>query len=287
MRSFSMFKSLIMMVLICVSIIGKGFTQGQTGAPKIASEKVRTEGKTDYSNGLPKDLLTGVVELRDYRLRPGKRDDFIKYFKEHFVTSQNEAGSQILGLFRVKGSDNNFFWIRGFSSMAARKAYLPAFYYGPVWKTFGHGANDMLSNNDDVHLLKPLSWDVNSQVTNVPIHVSINENYAGITVVTFYTCNNKLDKMIDFVSKTYLQAYKTFHVGQISFWVSELAENDFPKLPVFQDKNLLVSIAHYKDEAEFKKVTEQIVRSLTPAQRNEFDDVATKTEALILYPVKK
>jgi len=263
MTSFTKFKVLLTATLIYFSGTGAGLCQD-----------------------LPKDLATGALELRNYRLKPGKRDEFIAYFKAHFVASQNKAGSQILGIYRVKGAGNNFFWLRGFTSLAARKVYLPAFYYGTVWKTFGHGANDMLSNNDDVHLLKPLTWNDDSPYSTERVHINIDENNEGITVITFYTCNTKLDKMIDFVGKTYLPVFKTLNSRQVSFWISELAENDFPKLPVFQDKDLMVSIAHYKNETEFKKISGQILQSMSAAQKDEFDDIVTKTELLILYPVK-
>jgi len=286
MRRIFGFNIIIVAILSLSVSIAKGF--------KAKRFKIRN-GITAYRDVSDKikpadefipDSMVGVLELRNYRLKSGKRDDFIKYFKEHFVRSQNEAGAQILGQFRVEGAPDNFFWFRGFSSMAARTAYLPAFYYGPVWKAFGHGANDMLSNNDDVYLLKPITWKDNGQTANDRLNVSINENYTGVTVVDFYISNHKLDKLIAFIGKSYLPVLKTMKMQKTTFWVSELSENDFPKLPVFQDNNLLISIAHYKNEQQYKEKTKQILRHMTPEEKNEFDDLVTKKTSMILYPAK-
>src|SRR5918997_3580455 len=98
-----------------------------------------------------------VLELRNYVTKPGQRDRFISYFETNFINSQNEIGGYILGQFRVKDADDNFFWIRGFTGMASRSRYLPEFYRGEFWKQRRNHANDMLINNDNVYLLKPLS----------------------------------------------------------------------------------------------------------------------------------
>ena len=44
------------------------------------------------------DIETPVVELRRYRLRPGRRDTLIGMFEEHFIEPQEAAGSRILGV---------------------------------------------------------------------------------------------------------------------------------------------------------------------------------------------
>lgn len=68
-----------------------------------------------------------VIELRNYLVRHGRRDEFINLFEENFVGSQNILGGHILGQYRVKGADDNFFWIRGFKDMPARYKFLKRF----------------------------------------------------------------------------------------------------------------------------------------------------------------
>ena len=69
-----------------------------------------------------------VLELRNYLVRYGRRDEFINLFEENFVQSQNILGGYILGQYRIKGADDNFFWIRGFRDMPARYKFLNDFY---------------------------------------------------------------------------------------------------------------------------------------------------------------
>ena len=46
-------------------------------------------------------------------------------------------------------------WLRGFESMAARGAALPAFYGGPVWRAHRDTANATMVDSDDALLLEP------------------------------------------------------------------------------------------------------------------------------------
>ena len=59
---------------------------------------------------LPTDLAGGlaVVELRQYTLRPGRRDGFIELFDREFVETQEETGMAVLGQFRDLGDPDRF-----------------------------------------------------------------------------------------------------------------------------------------------------------------------------------
>jgi hypothetical protein len=69
-------------------------------------------------------------------------------------------------------------------------------------------------------------------------------------------------------------------------WVSELAENDFPALPVFQDKNLLVTITRYNDEQEYLSAQKRLDEALPTAMRNQLRDIITTQQTLLLYPTE-
>jgi hypothetical protein len=228
-----------------------------------------------------------VIELRNYILKPGKRDPFMDYFEENFTQSQIDLGGYPLGQFRIKGSENNFFWIRGFADMASRSKFLPSFYYGPVWKEYKGVANNMLVNNDNVYLLKPLTWVNGSLQQDGSINSDELKTGKGIAVVDFYIANSKLDKLISFFSKTYPPFLKNDAVQNDTFWISELAENDFPRLPVFQDKNLLVVIGFYKDEIEYGEKQHQMQLTLSEDLKAEWLDIVTFKNSLVLYPTEK
>jgi hypothetical protein len=96
-----------------------------------------------------------VIELRQYKLISGVRDDFVALFDAQFVESQEALGMRIVGQYRDHDDAIRFTWIRGFRDMAAREEELKAFYFGPVWQAHRAAANPMLDDNDNVLLLKP------------------------------------------------------------------------------------------------------------------------------------
>jgi hypothetical protein len=96
-----------------------------------------------------------VVELRQYTLKPGRRDELIALFEKHFVHAQEAHGMRIHGWFRVDGLPDRFVWLRGFDDMAHRRGALEAFYGGAVWKAHREAANATMLDSDNVLLLRP------------------------------------------------------------------------------------------------------------------------------------
>lgn len=228
-----------------------------------------------------------VIELRNYLIKPGNRERFIEYFEENFIQSQNVIGGYTLGQFRVKGADDNFFWIRGFHNMESRDQFLNGFYYGAHWKKYKNVANSMLANNDNVHLLKPLHFSSDTVDTEIGFNSNWFGQEKGIAVIDYYIANEKLDKLISFIETRYSPLLKAAAIKNISFWISEIAQNSFTALPVFQDKNLLVSIAFYKDELEYQSKMNQIENNIAGEVRNEMQDIVTIKTSLIIYPTNK
>ena len=64
--------------------------------------------------------------------------------------------------------------------------------------------------------------------------------------------------------------------------VSELAENDFPRLPVIQDENLLAAIVVFRDESDY-----QLHLSQSAALKARLKELITNEDTLILYPSDK
>lgn len=98
-----------------------------------------------------------VIELRQYLLHPGRRDDLITLFEREFIEPQQAVGLQVLGIFRNAEREDHFVWLRGFAGMAERAQGLAAFYGGPVWQRRRDAANATMIDSDDVLLLRPLS----------------------------------------------------------------------------------------------------------------------------------
>src|SRR3712207_3530112 len=221
----------------CIAVI---FLLNATAHPQV---------KNTAEGIMAADQPIRVLELRNYVAKPGQRDKFISYFEANFIDSQNALGGYILGQFRVKDADDNFFWIRGFNDMASRSRYLPEFYRGPFWRERRNYVNGMLVNNDNVYLLKPLSLSEDSP--DAAVDSDEFGRRKGLLVVDYYVANTRLKEFIEFFKSKYLPLLKSNDISTTP-WVSELSENDFPGLPVFQDKNLLVTITPFKDEAEYR-----------------------------------
>ncbi|CAC9975836.1 hypothetical protein [Flavobacterium panici] len=214
-----------------------------------------------------------VLEIRNYLLKPNLTNKFRDYFHSKFVTPMNELGGYTLGEFKIDNTNDRFVWFRGFTDMKTRLEFLNDFYVNSaIWKEYGKGANEMMINSDNVYLLRPLKEDINSE------QLKTDKTF---TVVDFYICNNTLEKVIELFETTYIPFLKNLKIEDITLWVSEMAENDFPRLPVFQDKNLLVSITHYKDENEFYAKQKEI-DSMPAYLKNSMQELITIQNQLVL-----
>jgi len=185
-----------------------------------------------------------VLELRNYLLKPNTSDGFKKYFNAYFVTPMHDLGGYTLGQFKIDRANDRFVWFRGFKDMETRVKFLNDFYVNSkTWKDFGKGANDMMINSDNVYLLRPLVKSISANFL---------EASHKIVVVNFYSCNGTLDKVIALFNTEYLPFLENIEIKNTTLWVSEMQENDFPRLPAFQDKNLLVSLTSFENEKEYQ-----------------------------------
>jgi hypothetical protein len=212
-----------------------------------------------------------VLELRNYLLKPNLADTFSHYFHSKFVAPMNDLAGYTLGEFKINGVNDRFVWLRGFANMRTRIKFLNDFYLdSPTWKEYGKGANEMMINSDNVYLLKPLHKNV------------LLKTEKAFTVIDFYICNSTIEKVIKLFDAEYIPFLKTINVDDISFWISEMTVNDFPRLPVFQDKNLLVSITHYKDEAEYQTRQKEIDGMPTDLKKSMQELITTQNKWVLL-----
>ena len=55
-----------------------------------------------------------IVEVRSYRIKPGKREEFIKLFETRAVPAQRSYGMQVTGPFLDVENPNKFVFLRSF-----------------------------------------------------------------------------------------------------------------------------------------------------------------------------
>lgn len=189
----------------------------------------------------------GVLELRQYTLRPGQRERLVTLFDQAFVESQEALGMVLPGHFRDLDDPDRFVWLRGFTDMHARVRALSAFYDGPVWQAHRDAANATMIDSDDVLLLQPrLPFDLTGLVRPVP------GASAPTGLVTAAVCplrpGHEKAQMQTFEQRVWprLQAHGA---RLLATCTSEPARNDFPRLPVREDERVFVWLAAFDGEA--------------------------------------
>ena len=75
-----------------------------------------------------------IVELRQYTLHDGRRDELIDLFEREFVESQEALGMKVIGTFVDLDRPNRFVWLRGFHNMGDRVAASQPFTEGQCGK---------------------------------------------------------------------------------------------------------------------------------------------------------
>jgi len=75
-----------------------------------------------------------IVEVRSYRIKSGKRDEFIRLFEARAVPVQREYGMKIVGPLLDVENPNKFVFLRSFPSLEDRDRMKDAFYGGEEWK---------------------------------------------------------------------------------------------------------------------------------------------------------
>ena len=74
-------------------------------------------------------------ELRQYFVRPGKMNEWVKIMEEEIIPFQVSKGMVICGSFRGEKDESAYFWLRRFNSEAEREAQYKAVYETDYWKT--------------------------------------------------------------------------------------------------------------------------------------------------------
>lgn len=75
-----------------------------------------------------------IVEVRSYRIKPGRREEFIKLFETRAVPAQRSHGMKILGPLLDLENPNKFVWLRSFPSLEERDRMKSDFYESELWK---------------------------------------------------------------------------------------------------------------------------------------------------------
>ena len=203
-----------------------------------------------------------VIELRQYLLYPGKRDELISLFERTFVEPQEDVGIRVVGTFRDVNDSHRFTWIRGFGDMEARKKSLGDFYNGPVWAAHRNQANATLYDNDDVLLLRPASPGSGFRTAGlVRPPVGAPDPRGGFVVGTLYYFKDEVSP--EFIARFNAELAPLFErsgARAMGRFVSEKSRNTFERLPVRENVNAFVWFAGFADRAAYERYMAQLAK---------------------------
>jgi quinol monooxygenase YgiN len=180
-----------------------------------------------------------VIELRQYTLKPERRDALIALFEREFVESQEAAGMVLIGQFRDLDDPDRFVWLRGFSGMETRKAALEAFYSGPVWRAHREAANGTMIDSDDVLLLRPLHGAPAFR-PGQRLPVGASGPGPGAVVVGVHRINGSDAGLPTRFMTDLAPRLTAAGLAPAAVLVTETAANTFPGLPVREGETVLV-----------------------------------------------
>ena len=181
-----------------------------------------------------------IVELRQYTLHPGRRDELIELFDREFVETQEAVGIQVIGQFYDLDDPNRFVWLRGFNDMTAREQSLHAFYGGPVWKAHRDAANATMIDSD------------NNTAPN------------GFVSATIYYFDTEMTS--DFITYFENKIRPTLtQAGAVilAYFVTEDSANNFPALPVREGENVFIWFAGFENQAAHDQHIAELSQSKT------------------------
>ena len=74
------------------------------------------------------------LELRQYKIHPGKMDEWVAFMEQTIIPFQVAQGMVITGSYRGEEDETVYIWMRRFDSEEQRKALYAAVYESETWK---------------------------------------------------------------------------------------------------------------------------------------------------------
>ncbi|MGX8008103.1 NIPSNAP family protein [Mesorhizobium sp. ORM8.1] len=241
-------------------------------------------------------LASPVVELRQYTLKPHQRETLIALFDREFVETQEAAGMTVIGQFRDLDRPDMFVWLRGFETMAARKEALTAFYDGPAWAAHKDAANATMIDSDDVLLLRPAWADAGFNLTGLqrpataaPGKASNESALPGFVEISIHHLRPGTEAgFVERFQREALPRLAADGARLLGAFVTEHAENTFPRLPVRASENVFVAVMGLDDDgADARDQTIAAAPAWQALRRTMQADFAKPAETLRLTPTAR
>lgn len=206
-----------------------------------------------------------ILELRQYTMVPGRRDDFVELFDREFVETQEALGMEVVGQFTDLDRPDRYVWIRRFADMEARKAALEAFYSGPVWAEHSAAANPMMTEWHDVLLLKPAGEgrDLAVNAADRPPPGRKDAEVRPLAIVIWDVAPDSIAGCAEAIARAFPSARAVY--------VTDRSPNTYPRLPIRADASVVVAVLDGlppKDEVSLDSLAPSQVLRLAPTPRS-------------------
>ncbi|HYJ69699.1 MAG TPA: NIPSNAP family protein [Nocardioidaceae bacterium] len=204
-----------------------------------------------------------LVELRQYTLHPGRRDELIALFDATLIEPQERVEMRVCGQFRDLDDPDRFVWLRGYPSADAdeRGAALDAFYGGPTWATHAAAANATMIDSDDVFLLSPVSDD--EPFAGVDEHPGFGSDVSKtlFEAVVWPLAAPPDGDLRQWIANDLRPELSRLASAPVAVFGSADAPNTFPALPVREGEPVLVWLVRFDDETSHGSYLERLQES--------------------------
>jgi hypothetical protein len=205
----------------------------------------------------PVELAPPILELRQYLLHRGRRDELIELFDREFVETQEALGIRVIGQFRDVDRVNHFVWLRGFTDHEGRRDALASFYSGPTWQEHGAAAAATMIDSGDVHQLKATGEPEQRLALRSASHRDFDANRGSIVVIV---AHRRSDGEIDYDGLMHQHVIPTVEAAgfrTLGVYQTDPAENLFPALPV-RPSNVVVWIGGGSGDDALENAARQV-----------------------------
>jgi hypothetical protein len=173
-----------------------------------------------------------IVELRQYFLHRGRRDELIELFDREFVETQEALGMRVIGQFRDIDRPNHFVWLRGFADQQSRRDALTRFYSGPIWRTHGARAAATMIDSSDVHQIRASSEPDHRLRVRAPKDRDVDGHRGSILVIVAHRHSEPASVHGDLIREHLVPTIEDAGIRPIGLYTSDRGENPYPALPV-------------------------------------------------------
>ncbi|TPJ75081.1 NIPSNAP family protein [Mesorhizobium sp. B2-7-1] len=243
----------------------------------------------------PSRLASPVVELRQYTLKSGQRETLIALFDREFVETQEATGMTVIGQFRDLDRPDMFVWLRGFEDMEARRNALTAFYGGPVWAEHRDAANATMIDSDNVLLLKPAwpsaGFDLSRRQRPACAEAGKQNSESALGGIVEISIHHlQPGKEAGFTERFRTEAVPQLAANGarlLGAFMTESAENTFPRLPVRTGENVFLSAIGFDNEDGHALSRAPLAASPALRAFQRSAELARPTEVLRLSPTAR